>query len=109
MPPSVNAMYFNLPGGHGRAKTQKYRDWCNSAGKILTAQIKGRMGGRVDIRIKLEDSHPTADCSNYIKATEDLLVSSGVISDDRAKFVRSVKVEWAPIRGIQIEIEKVAA
>lgn len=108
LPPSVNAMYLNVPG-HGRVKTQKYRDWCNSAGLLLNRQIKGRMGGRVDIRIKLEDTHPTADCSNYIKATEDLLVTSGVISDDRSKYVRSVKVEWAPIKGIHIEIRKVAA
>ena len=108
MPPSVNAMYFNA-SNQGRVKTQKYRDWINSAGLILNRQIKGRMIGRVDIRIKLEDSHPTADCSNYIKATEDLLVSSGVITDDRAKYVRSVKAEWAPIKGIHIEIERCAA
>ena len=108
MPPSVNAMYVNIPG-HGRAKTQKYRDWINTAGLILNRQIKGRLTGRVDIRIKLEDTHPTADCSNYIKPLEDLLVSSGVITDDRAKFVRSAKSEWAPIKGVQIEIERVAA
>jgi len=102
-------MYFNLPGGHGRAKTQKYRDWIKSAGGILSAQIKGRMSGRVDIRIKLEDTHPTADCSNYIKPLEDLLVTAGVLADDRSKYVRSAKSEWAPIKGVQIEIERVAA
>lgn len=109
MPPSVNAMYFNLPNGHGRAKTQKYRDWITSAGQILTRQIKGRMSGRVDIRIQLEDTHPTADCSNYIKPLEDLLVSAGVLTDDRSKYVRSAKSEWAPIKGVRIEIERCAA
>ncbi len=108
MPPSVNTMYRNVPNV-GRVKTQAFRDWSKSAGLILNAQIKGRMSGRVDIRIKLEDTHPTADCSNYIKATEDLLVQAGVISDDRSKYVRSVKAEWAPIKGVKIEIERVAA
>lgn len=108
MPPSVNAMYFNAPG-QGRVKTQKYRDWCNASGLLLNRQIKGRMTGRVDIRIQLEDTHPTADCSNYIKATEDLLVSSGIITDDRSKYVRKVSAEWAPIKGVRIEIERCAA
>ena len=108
LPPSTNHLYFNVPG-RGRVKTQKYRDWSETCGNILNRQITGRMCGRVDIRIQLEDCHRTRDASNTIKPIEDLLVKVGAIFNDNSKFVRSVKAEWAPIKGVRIEIERVAA
>lgn len=110
LPPSTNHLYFNLPGRGGRAKTAKYVDWLNSAGLILNPQIKGRVTGRVDIQILVEDCHPQRDASNLTKPLEDLLVKCGVIEDDRAKFVRSSGTRWdATIKGVRIEITRAAA
>jgi Holliday junction resolvase RusA-like endonuclease len=108
MPPSTNNLYCNVPGA-GRVKTQRYRDWLNTCGMILRSQVTGRLGGRVDILIRLEDSHPTRDASNCIKPLEDLLVKVGAIANDNAKHVRKISAEWAPIKGVEIQINRVAA
>lgn len=108
MPPSTNALYFNIPSG-GRAKTKSYTDWLYQCGLLLKRQVTGKLCGRVNILIRLEDRHPQRDCDNAIKPICDLLVKSGAIHDDRAKYVRSVKAEWAPIEGVEILIERAAA
>lgn len=107
MPPSTNNLYANVQG-RGRVKTTKYRDWLMAAGLLLKRQGIQRMTGRVDIVISLEDKHPTRDASNCTKPLEDLLVQMGVLQDDRAKFVRSIKTVWAPITGIRIDINSVS-
>lgn len=107
LPPSTNHLYFNAPG-QGRVKTQAYRDWIFTSGLLLKRQITSTMSSRVDILIKIEDKHPRRDASNTIKPIEDLLVTAGAIHDDRAKYVRSVKAEWAPIEGIRIDIVRAA-
>jgi Holliday junction resolvase RusA-like endonuclease len=106
LPPSTNNLYFNAPGA-GRVKTRQYRDWIAQCGLLLKRQITGRLMGRVDITIKLEDKHPRRDASNTVKPIEDLLVELGAIQDDRAKFVRSCKAEWANVEGVVIEISRV--
>lgn len=108
LPPSTNHLYFNSPHG-GRVKTRQYEDWINQAGMLLKNQITGRLMGRVDLRFKIEDAHSRRDISNCIKPLEDLLVKMGAIHNDNAKHVRSVKAEWAPIKGVRIEIERCAA
>lgn len=107
MPPSTNNLYANVQG-RGRVKTTKYRDWLMAAGLLLKRQGIQRMTGRVDIVISLEDRHPLRDCDNACKPICDLLVTMGVLSDDRSKFVRSVKAVWAPITGIKIDIRSVS-
>lgn len=107
MPPSTNNLYANVQG-RGRVKTTKYRDWLMAAGLLLRRQGIQRMTGRVDVVISLEDRHPTRDCDNTIKPVGDLLVAVGVLQDDRAKWVRSIKAEWAPITGIRIDIKSVS-
>lgn len=108
LPPSTNHLYFNVPG-QGRVKTRAYNDWLFQCGILLKRQITGRLMGRVDLRFLLEDKHPQRDASNCIKPIEDLLVKTGAIHNDNAKFVRRVSAEWAPIKGVRIEIERVAA
>lgn len=108
LPPSTNNLYFNIPSG-GRAKSQKYRDWLNTCGLILRRQVTGRMTGRVDIHVRLEDCHPTRDADNTLKPICDLLKEVGAIVNDNAKHVRSVKAEWAPIKGVCIDIARCAA
>lgn len=103
MPPSTNNLFANIPG-KGRVKSAEYNRWLIHAGMLVHTQCKTRMAERCDITIALEDCHPTADVSNHIKAVEDLLVKVGVIADDNAKFVRSVRAVWADIEGCRIEI-----
>jgi Holliday junction resolvase RusA-like endonuclease len=107
MPPSTNNLYWNVPG-RGRVKTRQYDDWLHQCGLILKRQVVGRLIGRVDILIRLEDKHPNRDCDNTVKPICDLLKKVGAIMDDRAKFVRSVKAEWAPISGVEILIVRAA-
>lgn len=107
LPPSTNHLYLNVPG-KGRVKTRAYDDWLFQAGLVLNRQIEGRLTGRVDILVSLEDRHAGRDASNCIKPIEDLLVKSGVIEDDRAKYVRSIKAEWADIEGVRIVVEVAA-
>lgn len=107
MPPSTNHLYANVQG-RGRIKTAKYKDWLMAAGLLLKRQGIQRMTGRVDIVISLEDKHPSRDASNCCKPVEDLLVTMGVLQDDRAKFVRSITTCWAPITGIKIDIRSVS-
>jgi len=108
LPPSTNNLYWNV-AGKGRVKTRQYTDWITECGLLLKQQVTGRLTGRVDIRIRAEDKHPLRDCDNLCKPICDLLVKMGAIQDDRSKFVRSVKAEWAPIKGVRIEIERCAA
>lgn len=103
MPPSTNNLYANVPG-RGRVKTRQYEDWLQTMGLLLRRQGLGRLTGRVDVVISLEDKHPRRDCDNAAKPCLDLLVKLGVLQDDNSKFVRSVKAEWAPITGIRIDI-----
>lgn len=107
MPPSTNHLYFNV-AGRGRVKTQQYEDWLQQCGLMLKRQVTGRMTGRVDITIRLEDKHPQRDADNAVKPLCDLLVKIGLIQDDRSKYVRSVKAEWAPITGVEIMIARAA-
>jgi crossover junction endodeoxyribonuclease RusA len=108
MPPSTNNLYFNVPG-RGRVKSQKYRDWLHQCGLILKRQVTGRLTGRVDIHVRLEDCHPTRDADNCLKPVCDLLKEVGAIVNDNSKHVRSVKAEWAPIKGVEVSINRVAA
>lgn len=107
LPPSTNNLYWNV-AGKGRVKTRQYNDWIYQCGLLLKNQITGRLTGRADIKIRVEDKHPRRDVDNLGKPLLDLLVKMGALQDDNAKWVRSVKIEWAPVDGIHIEIARAA-
>ena len=82
VPPSVNALYFNVPK-RGRVKTALYKNWINSADALLMTQkplprIRGRLSVRITIPAKTR-----GDASNRIKAAEDFLVSREITGDDK--------------------------
>jgi crossover junction endodeoxyribonuclease RusA len=94
LPPSTNSLYRNVRG-KGRVKTQRYQTWLNAAGWHVKEQRPKPIKGPVIIHIKLDlRNKGRKDCSNYIKALEDLLVSHKLIADDSWETVRSVLVDW---------------
>jgi Holliday junction resolvase RusA-like endonuclease len=95
MPISVNAMYRNVAGVR-RVKTKELKAWKLEAEWEVARQKPSRFIGQVDISITLRyPPKGRADCSNFIKCVEDLLVTCGVIEDDSCKYVRSVSARWS--------------
>lgn len=92
-PPSVNEMFRNVRG-RGRVKTAAYNDWLGHAGWVLRSQSPDRVGGRVVLVISVERASKSADIDNRVKAILDLLVTHGVIEDDRN--VVGFAAAWAP-------------
>lgn len=106
IPPSVNAAYRNT--ARGRAKTQAYRDWLESAGFYLMQQRewkKERVEGAYALAIKLPES-VRGDIDNRIKLVSDLLVDIGAVKDDKRAW--RVSVERAaniPEHDCYVEVE----
>jgi Holliday junction resolvase RusA-like endonuclease len=92
-PPSLNASYKNI--GRGRAKTGKYKAWCDMADLELACQKPPRFNQRVDVSIYLPEPSRNSDIDNRIKPVMDSLVRVGVIENDDNRFVRSVRAAWS--------------
>lgn len=107
LPPSTNNLYDNVSRG-GRVKSSAYKNWLDTMGLFANRQIRGCFSDPVTISIEVEDRHPRRDASNVIKPCEDLLVKSGVIIDDRAKYVRKISAEWADVEGVKISVRRAA-
>jgi Holliday junction resolvase RusA-like endonuclease len=81
VPPSVNNLYVNTP--NGRRKSLGYRSWLNEAGwKLKLQNIQPLQARSYQISIAAPVNH-ARDLGNVLKATEDLIVEMGIISDDR--------------------------
>jgi len=91
-PPSVNAAYRNTQ--RGRALTVKATDWKGHAGWVLRQQRPRRITGEVAIIVNVERASVSADIDNKVKLLLDLLVTHGVIDDD--KHVVAVAASWIP-------------
>ena len=107
-PPSVNALYKNVPG-KGRVKTKEYRQWIKEAGWILKAQGFTPMTGWVAMSVRVvKPDRRKRDLMNIEKALSDLLVSTGVIEDDR--LITVAKFAWtsADLEGVSITLKEVA-
>lgn len=92
-PPSVNALYRNVPG-RGRVKTTAYYDYTTLAVTAIKRQRVPHVAGHVVMVIGVERARNTSDISNRIKALEDCIVKAGVIEDDR--FVTATAITWLP-------------
>jgi len=102
LPPSSNHMFVNVPG-RGRVKSKEYRAWVAQMGAFLNAACRGRMVGRANVSIFLENI-PGADIDNRIKPVLDLLVTVGILADDSSKHVRSVSATWGDVKGLNIQV-----
>lgn len=87
MPPSANALFANA--AKGRVRTKEYNAWLNEARwHVITAwRNAGKPVAPKDvpmcIEILLGLKARIRDCSNCIKALEDVLVKELPIPDDR--------------------------
>lgn len=79
LPPSTNNLFKAV--GRGRAKSQDYTRWIEAAGWALKQERLSPVTGPFAFLLALPRSMP-GDCSNRIKAPEDLLVAHGLTPDD---------------------------
>lgn len=102
MPPSVNAMFRNVPG-RGRVRTQRYRDWASAAGWDFNG--KGRIEGPFSFRmiVSRKKARKGSDLDNRIKPVLDLMKTHEIIEDD--SLCQSITVAYGDCKGIYIEIE----
>ncbi len=104
MPPTTNNLFASNP--KRRFRSAEYTAWVKEAGYRLNAQRPPLMAGKVALLIEVENPKTAIrqDCTNRIKAVEDLLVSHRVIQGDDQRFVRRVTVEWADVEGCRITV-----
>lgn len=107
LPPSTNSLFA---GKTRRYRSLQYEAWLIEAGWELARQRPGKVTGRVSLYLEVGEpkTKRATDISNRLKATEDLLVKHGVIEGDDQRFVRRITMEWAPIEGVRITIERVS-
>lgn len=96
VPPSLNRAFANSrgKGKRGRTKTREAIDWKLYAGHVLRAQTSVRLTGEVLVVMNVERKSATADVDNRVKLLFDLLVTEGVITDDR--FITGFATAWSP-------------
>lgn len=84
-PPSVNALFANV-AGKGRVRSAKYRQWATAAGWMLQSQRALwpaiEAGKPYSVALNLPRNY-RSDIDNAAKGPIDLLVSLGIVPDDR--------------------------
>ena len=81
-PPSVNALYKNLPRG-GRAKTKRYKTWSTLVGWEARVQRAGKvLGPYVLYVVACRPDARKRDLGNLEKPISDALVDAGIVEDD---------------------------
>ena len=80
LPPSTNNLFKTA--GKRRTKSQEYRIWIEAAGWALKQDRLSPVTGPFAFLLALPRGMP-GDCSNRIKAPEDLLVAHKLTPDDR--------------------------
>lgn len=94
-PPSTNNLF---PGRQRRYPSPEYKAWKQAAGwDLANHRIKPIRGCRVELLFQLFPPKETRyrDCSNYVKAPEDLLISHGILAGDDQRYVKRVTSEWS--------------
>lgn len=102
-PPSTNHLFANVQGV-GRVKSREYKMWIKAAVEELRWQKSSNPTheGNIDVQYLCERNSPLADIGNLEKPLSDILVTSGIIKDDR--FIDSIFIAWGLIEGVQITI-----
>lgn len=103
IPPSMNNAYPTGKNGH-RFKSDRLTKWARACGWQINAQRQRPVKGPVSITYTFEDGGSKADLGNLEKAATDLLVELQLIEGDSPKFVRSIRLQWGQVEGMQIEV-----
>ena len=108
LPPSVNALYANMPG-KGRVRTKRYLTWLNAAGWAIkqTKPKPKKIKGNYSLWLYCErPDRRCRDLGNTLKAIEDVLVQHGIIADD--SLAADIHLYWAGT-GYECEVQIEAA
>ncbi len=93
LPPSVNSAWLNVRG-RGRIKAPAYRLWetesLKAIAKLQLPHLHPEAGVIIHLELRVPISDRTSD--NRIKPILDLLVTSGLIADDR--HVLRLRARW---------------
>ena len=103
VPPSLNHAYVNVPG-LGRVASQRLTKWKKVCGWEIRAQRQQALRGPVHLAYTFAQSATKADLGNLEKAATDLLVELKLIDGDSKKTVRSIRLQWGDVQGMQIEV-----
>lgn len=104
MPPSVNALYRNVPQ-KGRVKTKAYSAWIAHAGLLVNRQKPERCDGDVSVECVFGPRNRRRDIDNCLKPVLDLIQRCGVIEND--KNVVKVSAEWGDVDGARVRVRAV--
>lgn len=103
-PPSSNSMFKNVLG-KGRVRTNYYNEWRQGAMSEILAQRPGRVPGRYGISVLVRHTSRRSDLENRLKGVSDILVTMGVIDDDR--YCDALEMSWTDdpeITGVEVRI-----
>ena len=82
VPPSANALNKNVPG-RGRVLNKEYSRWTKQAGLLVNAAVGDELpSGPWGVQIVAAVGH-NRDIDNLVKPINDLLVTCGIIDDDK--------------------------
>ena len=107
LPPSVNALYVNVPG-RGRVRSAAYEAWLTEAGYLVNlSKALGPITGPYSLVIKAgKPNHKNGqhvDLGNIEKALSDLLKKHCCIRDD--KDAQRIELSWsAEIDGVFVQV-----
>jgi Holliday junction resolvase RusA-like endonuclease len=103
-PPATNNLFFNRPGGKGRARSQEYFAWQVMAGQHIQIARQKPLDGPVCVSI-IAQENGRRDLDGYAKPLLDILVRHRLIPDDRNKIVRKIEMGWSPdIEGVRVTV-----
>ncbi len=103
-PPSVNNLFFNVPG-RGRVPSTEYRAWQASADNTIRQMNKPRINGPVEITMTFQEKdRRRRDIDNLSKAPLDALVRMRVIDADDSSVLRRLTLEWGEVSGVKVDI-----
>lgn len=107
VPPSANKLFANVHG-KGRVKASAYRAWIKGELNALIAQRAKPVGVRASVSITLPNT-TRGDADNRCKATLDILVRAGVLTDDSRKHLASVTIGFGDVKMMQVEVTAAGA
>ncbi len=100
-PPSTNSL-FGGGSNQQRFKSKGYKEWLAKCPRLRPEAICEPV---YVAYVFYSKDNRARDCSNYLKAPEDYLVSQGVIQDDNWRIVSRISAEYAGIDKLNPRVE----